>query len=283
MTCSLFGQNTGHDITNNKEKLNQYELECRLCMEMRERVKTGINVSRKEAEELIEKFLSTNKTIKEDIESLTPGERARFEAINEWFRTGRKPMAMDHDPYLGSVTEEPQASAIYNHSTELNCPDSRKFRRKIRTTIIGTASIPISSFGVMAGIQSGRLGGYIHIGSNFRSCKAEYSCMSNGMMDNGSYFWSNGKAERSIMNSTAGLLVGAARWLDLYAGTGYGQDMVLWQDLDGHKAEVSDISHKGISVEAGAIVSIKGISFGLGCSTTSFRRIYLDIGLGIKF
>lgn len=252
-------------------------------MEMRDRVKAGINISRKEAEGLIEKFLTTNKIIKEEIESLTPEERARFEAINEWFKTGRKPMALDHDPYSGSVTGEPKASAIYNHSTELIYPDSRKFRKKICTTIIGTASIPISSFGVMAGIQSGRLGGYIHLESNFRSGKAEYSCMSNGVMDNGSYFWSNGKTEQSIMNATAGLLVGAARWLDFYAGAGYGQDLVLWEDLDGNKADVSDISYKGISVEAGAIISIKGISFVLGCSTTSFRRIYLDIGLGIKF
>lgn len=283
MTCSLFGQNSGHDVTANKEQLNRYELECRLCMEMRDRVKAGVNVSRKEAEELIGRFLSTNRIIKEDIESLTPEEKARFEAINEWFRTGRKPMALDHKPYLDSVTEEPQASAIYNHSTELNCPYNRKFRRKICTTVIGTASIPISSFGVMAGIQSGRFGGYIHLENNFRSGKAEYSCMSNGMMDNGSCFWSNGEAERSIMSATAGLLVSAVRWLDFYAGAGYGQDLVLWEDLDSHKAVVSDISHKGISAEVGTIISIKGISFGLGCSTTSFRRIYLDIGLGVRF
>lgn len=283
VTCSLFGQNTGVDIADNKTQLNQYELECKLCMEMRDKVKAGINVSRKEAEELIERFLNTNRIIKEDIESLTLEERARFEAINEWFRTGRKPMALDHDPYLGSVTEEPQASAVYSHLTKLNCPDNRKFRRKIRTTILGTASIPISSFGVMTGIQSGRFGGYIHLESNFISGKAEYSCMSNGMMDNGSSFWSNGEAERSKMSATAGMLAGAARWLDFYAGAGFGQDLVLWEDLDGHKAEVSDISHKGISAEAGAIISIKGISFGLGCSTTSFRRIYLDIGLGIRF
>ena len=283
MTCFLYGQNTGHDITDKDAQLNRYELECSLCMEMKDKVKAGINVSRKEAEDLIQRFLDTNRKIKEDIESLTSEQRYRFEAINEWFRTGRKPLALDHDLALEAVTQDHKAHATCGRHVGLTQPDKLTFRRKIRTTVMATASIPISSFGIMAGIQSGRLGGYLHLESNFTSGKSEYSCLSNGMMDNGSGFWSNGKAEQSIMSAKAGMLAGISRWLDLYIGAGYGQDRIIWEDLDGNKAEVTDISYKGISAEAGAIVTIKGISFGLGCWTTSFRRTYLDISLGIRF
>lgn len=91
------------------------------------------------------------------------------------------------------------------------------------------------------------------------------------------------KDKNTNIMATAGVLAGPAAWLDLYAGAGYGQKTLLWQDIDGSWAAVSDFTHKGMALEIGLITSWRPLSLGLGISTINFRTASLDLSVGVRF
>ena len=91
LSCSLFGQGTA----DKDDVLNQYELACRECLELKKRVEAGEKVARKEATERLDLFVALNSRIKS--ESLTSGQLTRFEAINLWFSSGVRPLVLDHE------------------------------------------------------------------------------------------------------------------------------------------------------------------------------------------
>lgn len=75
----------------------------------------------------------------------------------------------------------------------------------------------------------------------------------------------------------------AASWLTFYAGAGYGKRQLLWQDVDGGWAEVSDWSVKGLEMEAGAIFRWNRLAFSAGVSTVRFRTCSATVGVGFCF
>lgn len=83
--------------------------------------------------------------------------------------------------------------------------------------------------------------------------------------------------------TSTGVLVKAVRWLDVYAGAGYGWRSLYWQDIDGRWVQVDDWSHRGLSVEAGAILLYRRLAFSAGLSSISFKTAAFTMGVGLKF
>ena len=279
----------------NGQTLNQYELLCGECLDLKERVNSGISVSRIEASGTIERFVEMNAEIKKTTGSMTEAERTRFEAINRWFSTGIRPAVLDHIPmYAISPVAVRLLEVPYDRSfafaPEEGDPAEAPLTEEIKdlkTFLLATLSLPQTSYGAMLGLQYGNWGGYIRFSSSFRRSSPDYTCTSNGIISNGSGagmpFWPGGDSLTSDMKASAGALYGPLGWLSIYGGLGYGCSYLDWNDIDGNWARVEDLSFKGLAAEAGILASWKIMTLGLGISTISFQTVSFDISLGVSF
>ena len=74
----------------------------------------------------------------------------------------------------------------------------------------------------------------------------------------------------------------------LYAGAGYGQRTVYWQDKSDKWAKVTDRTSNGIAIEAGVIssflnTSARNLSLSAGIHTINFKTVGFTLGLGLNF
>ena len=277
------------------QTMDQYELLCGECLDLKERVNSGITVSRAEASEMIERFVQMNAEIKKTNESMTETERTRFDAINRWFSTGIRPAVLDHIPmYSISPVAVRLLKVPYDRSCALAPEDKEpdevpltKEIKDLKTFLLAGFSFPQTSYGAMLGLQYGKWGGYIRFSSSFSKSYPDYTCTSNGIISNGSgagmAFWPGGDSLISATNVSAGVLFGLLKWMNIYGGLGYGRSYHDWNDIDGNWARVDDLSFEGAAAETGILTSWKFITLGLGISTISFKTATLDISLGVSF
>lgn len=285
------GQNRSMD-----ECLDRYADQCAQCLELKERSATGEYVSKKEARSIIEVFLEMNRELKGHELRMTAAQRHRFSAIGQWFITGEKPVP---ELQIRSVPDSVSAKLslhVLPHSLscrsdriampERLCPPQERTRTAIERGdihILASMAVPEISYGVMAGYLHRRWGGYLSVRSSFTACPTSYSCTSEGVMDTGSLMWPTGNERRSSLSACAGLLAGVMPWLTIYAGAGYGQRKLAWEDVGGSWALVSDWSCKGIAAEFGAIASWNMLAFSAGISTVCFRMASFTCGVGVRF
>lgn len=268
-------------------KLESYDAVCRLCIELKTRMSSGETISKNEAEALINRFVMLNKEIREFVPEMTPAQKIRFEAIGRWFSSGVRPRLLDHHSEVPTVeipglhtcaecVSEPESLCREHGSREFpSRPDA------FHAYVLPQIMVPDLSGGLMVGMRYFRYGGYLAFISNFRKVSPSYTCMSDGSLENGSSFWPGHGSVRSVMKVTGGFLMQSSPWLSAYAGAGYGYRILVWEDIGGSWAEVSDWSHKGLAVEAGAIFNIKSLAFSAGISTMNFRTASVTIGVGI--
>ena len=107
----LNGQTTDAVVAENDELLNRYELACRQCLDLKSQVNEGAHVSRKDASDVIDRFVSLNTLIKSSSEDLNPVQRTRFEAISRWFSTGERPLVLDHESLVRIIEETTLAAS----------------------------------------------------------------------------------------------------------------------------------------------------------------------------
>lgn len=272
--------------------LDRYEVLCGMCMDLRTRVSAGEQVSRSEAQAFINRFLSLNRELKAKEAEMNPSQRRRFVSIGQWFSTGVKPQEhlpvaevapFMHNERIRSLSciDGPMIPDVSDLASvvEPAVPD----RSDLDVFLLAELSVPSMSYGIRAGLMVSRFGGYASFRSDFRPSDCEYSCMSDGAMPGGGMFWPSGSTRASAMCVNAGLLVQTLSWLTAYAGAGYGRCSNMWQDVDGKWAQVSDISYKGLSAEAGLILTWKMLGVSAGLSSISFKTLDFSFGLGIRF
>lgn len=289
---------SGQTISDFDAALNQYELLCKECVGLRSKVNAGEKISRKQAKELLDAFVEKNGEIRSDEESMSHGQKSRFEAINIWFSTGQRPAMLSHKRLNAVAAAFPaaKAEAMFSATPVWPCTDfpamqTEPRRHRPRFTILASASFPDASFGVMAGIQAysrkkdiPAWGGYVNFKSNFIfPQEPAYLCFGDGRLENGGSFWSGGQSQKSTLKATGGLLVGLCRWLSIYGGAGYGYSNLLWKDVDGEWALVQDYSPAGLASEAGLLFSWRHMTLGAGISTICFRTASLDLSIGLSF
>lgn len=292
VSLDLYCQDCSPVNDENDSKLDYYEHLCGKCLSMKDLVLSGGSVSRHEASSLILEFLSLNKEIKTVMESLTESQRMRFERISIWFSSGKRPVALDdsqealeniNSDYMPEILVNEKDKVLYAFSdNNEDIGKCKTVREKLRKFVSVSLTYPLS-YGLRIGLAGRRWGGYISGKSNFKSYSCEYFCNSNGELSNGMSFWSSGTEKNSIMSFSAGVIFSALKWVDIYFGAGYGHHKVAWQDIDGKWAEVSDLSHRGIAVEAGASASWNRLFISVGATSVNFRTAGLEIGVGFRF
>ena len=272
---------------NMDERLDMYEDLCGQCMKLKSKVAAGEQVSREEAQSLIDSFLGMNKGLKAQEPEMSEAQRRRFTSIGEWFTTGVRPEAVAGTIEVNKPLADSDSLAVTDSSRSMIStgtdirPDVTEVSKRGDVFLLASMAVPDMSYGLMTGYQHGRWGGYLAFRSNFTSCDTSYSCASDGSLENGSQIWPSGTEKRSNLMVSGGVLAGAAKWLTVYAGAGYGHRTLAWQDIDGNWARVSDWSHKGLTIDAGLLLSWRNLAFSAGLSTLSFKTCTFSLGIGL--
>lgn len=272
-------------------ELERYEQMCAVCLDLKTRMAKGERISRDEAQATIDYFVATNKRLKSKEAEMTALQRQRFRDVGQWFSTGVRPQSpFGTEPLpvlecsLPSRLDVNDVAAILIPEREAAVPPSAG--RQIFGAdfiLLAEISAPDLSYGLRAGLKGRTFGGYLAFRSNFVKASSDYACYSDGTLENGSIFWPGGAEKTTSMTVSAGLLVQTAPWLILYAGAGYGNRQLTWQDIDGCWAEVSDWSAKGLSAETGAIFRWNRLAFSAGVSSVRFRTCNATFGVGFCF
>lgn len=268
-------------------ELARYESLCQMCLELRERVKQGEDVTKNEAEVFINRFLAMNKSLKQREGEMTQAQRVRFADVAKWFSTGERPLTSYSAmlPKLDMPEYDAEALRFLMHDDVL-CDAPVAVRTELNPgnlILLASMNAPDMAYGALAGYMYRKWGGYVSFRSNLVFGKTVYACQSDGSMPGGRYFWANGEERRSNMFVTAGGLYGFNSWLVGYLGAGYGWRTLAWQDVDAEWAEVRDWSVRGVAAEIGLLFSWKQFIGSIGVSTIAFKTCSLTVGLGYKF
>lgn len=68
----------------------------------------------------------------------------------------------------------------------------------------------------------------------------------------------------------------------LYAGAGYGERNLYWQDIEAKWALVGDRSWRGLGLEAGAILFYHHLCLSAGVRLTNFSHADFEAGIGLR-
>ena len=149
--------------------------------------------------------------------------------------------------------------------------------------------------GIMAGYNIRKAGFYASYKSNFTTVSSDRDILSSI-----SPAELSGSNKVSLSMITGGVLYSLATDYPpeypkngrtntmLYAGAGYGQRTVYWQDKSDNWAKVTDRTSSGIAVEAGVIYSFlntsaRNLSLSAGVHTINFKTVGFTIGIGVNF
>lgn len=284
LTCALNAQ----EVSSMDSELSRYEALCQACLELKSRIAAGEMVPRRQAESLIKDFVSMNARMKEDIHEMTAAQRKRFNAVGVWFATGEKPQvqsapsleALSTPPHPLIMTTAPKIDEICRIDHYHDIPGGQDYMRKF---ILADVSLPDMSYGLMAGLQGRRWGGYLRFRSAFVKAPAtSYECLSDMSLPRGGKIWTSGESVSSNLYVTFGALMQVVDWLSVYAGAGYGRRTLAWQDIDGNWARVSDWSRKGLTIDAGLLLSWRNLAFSAGLSTMTFKTCTFSLGIGVR-
>ena len=262
-------------------RLAEYETLCRECLELKTKAAAGERVSRDQAQSLLDAFVAANRSLKDDEPVMTVAQRQRFAAVGRWFATGDPPRGTDRGVMrMATVPVEgltgPLAEPLVWHYAGTSAKKYRSFYA------LADISIPDLAYGIMAGYQYGRIGGYIRFRSNFHKLPSvSYQCLSDGSLTSGGKLWSTGVSAHSTLTMTAGVLVPFRPNLAVYAGAGYGSRAQAWQDIDGSWALVADWSHKGFAADAGVVFSWRSLVLHAGVATIKFKTAAFTCGIGV--
>lgn len=157
-------------------------------------------------------------------------------------------------------------------------PSTDKNRILVEAAVAVT---PQLSYGFMFGMVK-KVGWYVKGRSDFSFPEYSYECTSDGKISGGS-IWTSGESGKSRLVGTAGVLFKAAKFLYPYAGIGYGSRSVVWQDVDGKWAKVTDYSCSGLSLDLGVVLNFGKLAVSAGVTNTAFKFTEVEVGVGVMF
>ena len=178
----------------------------------------------------------------------------------------------------------PDGSALYRPQVHQDQAGTDTQAHQTRKWLLAAADNS-GRAGMLTGFAAAKspVGVFLALRSDFNAPTAEaYLCQSDGKTDSG-YFWADGQSRKNSACISAGVLMKILPSLDGFAGAGYGSYQVFWKDTSGQWAKVSDLSCKGLVLEAGLIYSFQRFSLGAGIGGTAFKRADLILMAGIRF
>lgn len=138
-------------------------------------------------------------------------------------------------------------------------------------------------YGLMLNIMRGRWGGFIMASSNLSLPKsADIVVKPNGAIPEGGYFAVSYRQKYSAFNLSVGAVRKLTDFLDVYAGIGYGQKLLQWENTKGQWANVQGYDRSRVTANAGLIATWKPISVLLGASLDKDGADW-SLGVGVNF
>ena len=150
------------------------------------------------------------------------------------------------------------------------------------SALLSTDVCTIPAFGPTLLGCGKRLGVYASAKTSFTSSESDYDCLSDGTTSFGT-IWASGNIRKSRISLSAGPVVRLTKSISIYAGAGYGTNVLLWEGTSSKWAKVTDLSHEGLLLEAGALYNINHFILGLGLSETDFAVAALTLSAGWTF
>ncbi len=302
------------------DALDRYAAICERCLDLRYRSVRGEEVSAVELKQLLTRLAELRTSLQNGSGAMTPGQRARFEAIKDRYRktirlqdalsaglTARRQVA-EPLPGLSPVPGYPGRAEVADPSLPKSFPPFQMqfplscyggpVGRGWNVFLLGGCRSGLSleegaSAGAMVSFPFGRRkiwGGFVKARFVRPGMEGEYACNSDGTLPGGGVIWTSGGRRLSQFSGTAGLSYSLFRWADIYAGAGYGRDVLFWQDGSGRYAEVTDRSFRGLCLDAGCRFrpfrqrSRWGVPSALaGVECVGGGSLTYEIGLGWRF
>ena len=266
------------------DALDRYEQICDECINLRARAAAGEKVSSSAITSLLGQLSSLRKTLGEAEGKMTPSQVARYDRIRGRYEDafGERRKRVDAIPYSEPVLLFlPEIPETDRPSPE---PSITPFQEPVplHYGALVYTSIPDLSLGAMATLSKGQWGGFLKGSFSIGVPHATYDCFSDGTTPTG-YIWTSGKERINRFSITAGATYAVWPFLSVYAGAGYGARTLLWEDSAGQWASVQDLAAKGLTLDAGIILTFSHFSILAGASTIAFRTLSAEVGLGLLF
>ena len=207
--------------------------------------------------------------------------------------TGVYVLNIDRDKYYYQDT----ITILSGEHLSVNPVDFQKKKTKINTFVVaevGYSFAPQLGYGGMVGQMYNGLGWYVKGRSNFEfgtHATNGLVCEQGGLI-NGELPFYSGRTVAKEWLINAGFVVdflGKKRMqyknnmIGLYAGVGYGQRELLWEKVNGDWVKYNPTSANGVSVGAGVIGSIAGVTLTAGVNTIQFKYLEMEFGIGYAF
>ena len=291
--------------------LDRYEQICNRCIELKNRMAAGENVSSSVVTELFEELGNLRNQLKNSSRSMTNAQKRRFEMIRSRYEgkvvTSAAPRQKHSRPNQPvTVSQAPPDTAVIVRIDRLpglksvqpspvllhNC----EYSLAERTVVAEPAPDPlpwqidaaafvqfnaIPAPGIFISASRQQFGVFASICTNFRQDLSSYSILSDGSIEGGGYFWGNGQSRYSLTSIIAGPVWRPFRDIAVYAGAGYADYGLLWQDTAESWARVSDYGGKGLAGTAGMMVTLKRVNLLAGIWWQN--EIAFTLGAGWRF
>lgn len=278
--------------------LDRYARICDQCIELRRQSLAGEPVPMASITELLGELSALRNILQQAGGKMTPMQQSRFERIRQRYadafdRPDQVPERMPFLPGLERMPTLPDACRVTETKPVLPTllprkagnsgprPGAAAGTKDLHLGLIVFGTLPPPAPGLMLRVDFGRAGVYAK-GAFFPVSAAAYSCRSDGTTDRG-LLWTSGRERTGMWAFTAGASYALTGPLRLYAGAGFGQKTVLWEDVAGQWARVTDLSPKGVAAEAGMLFDFGHLTLLAGVSTITFRTVSLDLGVGMRF
>jgi len=292
--------------------LDQYQQICDECIDIRARSAAGERIHASSVAQLLTKLSSLRGTLQDAKGSMSPAQRLRFESIRmryeEVFGGSRKvslpdvaapaglPLLLEAPraqvtpysplPSAPDTLANPASAGPASPTTAAPASPSAAATAVTHTSpsfgFILYAGVPELYYGAMATLQGERFGGFVKGTLSIPYTQGGYDCLSDGTTAGG-YIWTSGTECISRWSVTAGATFSPWRFMTLYAGGGYGSRSILWQDVSGNWATVTDLSATGFTADGGIIFNIGPVSILAGASSIGLTNVTAEFGLGIRF
>lgn len=265
------------------ELLDQFELICRKCLDLKQRKEAGEPISSSQLISLMDQLESLRGEIKNVSEKMPVAARKRFYDIRKMYVTGvvadTRPETIPAiaNPLPKGVTSYSSTSVIKGVSTQprpLLWPNYR--------IVSLTVSAPEMAYGISGEYWGRWLGIWASVRSSFSFHNIAYSALSDGSSGNGR-IWTSGKAATDRFFATGGPILRINRNLALFGGAGYGYRQLCWEDFEGDWMLVEDRSHRGVCCELGATLLLGRTALSASWLTLPLKYNSATIAVGFCF
>lgn len=260
------------------EALDRYEVIGARCLVLRDALDRGESIPQTELRTLLEQIARLRQTLSEATGEMSPAQQRRFIDIRDRFLAKKKPvpLAQAAVPLQDSLLVLLGRGLVGDLVPALPPPRPEGF------ALVQAGLAPRLDLGLMLGYGYGKWGGYLAVRMRPVSGRSDYTCDSEGRASYGQV-WTSGKQFRPGWRVTMGGMYAPARSWRVFAGLGYGQSQVIWEDMDGLRVRVSDLSRRGLVLEAGALLTGRHWAVGAGLSMLKGKEWSPVLSAGYRF